>query len=122
MVYYKTDDEIELVRESSLLVGKTLAQVAENIKPGIKTSVLDALAEEFIRDNDAIPGFLGYSGYPGTLCISVNSEVVHGIPGDRVLEEGDVVSIDCGVLKNDFYGDSAFTFAVGEISDDLVMF
>ena len=121
MVYYKTDDEIELVRESSLLVGKTLAQVAENIKPGIKTSVLDALAEEFIRDNDAIPGFLGYSGFPGTLCISVNSEVVHGIPGDRVLEEGDVVSIDCGVLKNEFYGDSAFTFAVGEISDDLVM-
>ena len=120
MVYYKTDDEIELVRESSLLVGKTLAEVAKCIEPGIKTEALNKIAEEFILDNDAIPGFLGYSGFPATLCISVNSEVVHGIPGDRVLEDGDIVSIDCGVLKNRFYGDSAFTFAVGDISDDLV--
>ena len=120
MVYYKTDDEIELVRESSLLVGKTLAEVAKCIEPGIKTEALNKIAEEFILDNDAIPGFKGYSGFPATLCISVNSEVVHGIPGDRVLEDGDIVSIDCGVLKNSFYGDSAFTFAVGDISDDLV--
>ena len=120
MVYYKTDEEIELVRESSLLVGKTLAEVAKCIEPGIKTEALNKIAEEFILDNDAIPGFKGYSGFPATLCISVNSEVVHGIPGDRVLEDGDIVSIDCGVLKNSFYGDSAFTFAVGDISDDLV--
>jgi methionyl aminopeptidase len=119
MVYYKTDEEIELVRESSLLVGKTLAEVANCIKPGITTNALDSVAEEFIKDNDAIPGFKGYNGFPATLCISVNSEVVHGIPGDRMLEDGDIVSIDCGVLKNGFYGDSAYTFAVGEISDEL---
>ena len=119
MVYYKTDEEIELLRESSLLVGKTLAEVANYIEPGIRTDALDTIAEEFIRDNGAVPGFKGYHGFPATLCISVNSEVVHGIPGDRVLEEGDIISIDCGTLMNSFYGDSAYTFAVGEISEDL---
>lgn len=118
-VYYKTEDEIGLLRESSLLVGKTLAEVAKLIKPGVTTLDLDAVAEEFIRDNDAVPGFKGYGGFPNSLCTSVNAEVVHGIPNDRPLEEGDVVSVDCGVLKNGFYGDSAYTFAVGEIAPEV---
>lgn len=118
-VYYKTEDEIGLLRESSLLVGKTLAEVAKLIKPGVTTLDLDAVAEEFIRDNDAVPGFKGYGGFPNSLCTSVNAEVVHGIPNNRPLEEGDVVSVDCGVLKNGFYGDSAYTFAVGEIAPEV---
>lgn len=119
MIPIKTDAEIELQRESSLLVGKTLAEVAKYIAPGIKTILLDAIAETFIRDHQAEPGFKGYGGFPGSLCISVNDQVVHGIPGQLELKEGDIVSIDCGVLKNGFYGDSAYTFAVGEISEEL---
>lgn len=115
MIYRKTEEEIELQRESSLLVGKTLAQVAKYIKPGVKTIELDKIAEAFIRDNNAVPGFKGYGGFPGTLCISVNDQVVHGIPGNNVLKDGDIVSIDCGVLKNGFYGDSAYTFTVGDV-------
>jgi methionyl aminopeptidase len=118
-IYYKTDEEIELLRESSLLVGKTLAEVAKSLKPGVTTLQLDAIAEQVIRDNGAEPGFLGYGGFPNSLCTSVNDQVVHGIPNDRPLEEGDVVSIDCGVKKNGFYGDSAFTFPVGEISEEV---
>jgi len=118
-VYYKTEDEIGLLRDSSLLVGKTLAEVAKIIKPGVTTLELDAVAEEFIRDNDAVPGFKGYGGFPNSLCTSVNAEVVHGIPNNRPLEEGDIVSVDCGVLKNGFYGDSAYTFAVGNISAEV---
>ena len=118
-VYYKTEDEIGLLRESSLLVGKTLAEVAKMIKPGVTTLELDAVAEEFIRDNEAVPGFKGYGGFPNSLCTSVNAEVVHGIPNNRPLEEGDIVSVDCGVLKNGFYGDSAYTFAVGNISAEV---
>ena len=118
-VYYKTEDEIGLLRESSLLVGKTLAEVAKMVKPGVTTLELDAVAEEFIRDNDAVPGFKGYGGFPNSLCTSVNAEVVHGIPNNRPLEEGDIVSVDCGVLKNGFYGDSAYTFAVGNISAEV---
>ncbi len=115
MIEYKSEKEIELIRESSLLVAKTLGQVAKVIRPGIKTIELDALAEEFIRDQGAVPGFKGYQGFTGSLCISPNDQVVHGIPGDRELKDGDIVSIDCGVLKNGFYGDSAYTFAIGEI-------
>lgn len=111
----KTEDQIELIRESSLLVGKTLAEVARLLEPGVETSVLDRCAETFIRDHGAVPGFKGYNGFPATLCISINEEVVHGIPGRRVIKDGDVVSLDCGVLMNGYYGDSAFTFAVGEI-------
>ena len=113
MIYFKSDEEIEIQRESSLLVGKTLAEVARLIRPGIKTIELDKVAETFIRDNGAVPGFKGYGGFPGSLCISVNEEVVHGIPGNRELKDGDIVSVDCGTLKNGFYGDSAYTFAVG---------
>ena len=107
------------MRESNQLVGKTLGEVAKHIRPGISTLELDKIAEDFIRSNGGIPGFLGYGGFPNTLCISVNDEVVHGIPSSRSLEEGDVVSVDCGVVKNGFYGDSAYTFAVGEISDEV---
>ncbi len=121
MTYIKTDEEIEIQRQSSLLVGKTLAEVAALIRPGIETIELDKRAEEFIRDHGAVPGFKGYGGFPATLCISVNDVVVHGIPGKQVLKEGDIVSIDCGVLMNDFYGDSAYTFAVGEVEKEILL-
>jgi methionyl aminopeptidase len=120
MLYYKTQDEIELIRVSSLLVAKTLAEVARVIRPGITTLELDRVAETFIRDNGATPAFLNYNGFPNSLCISVNSQVVHGIPGSYALKDGDVCSVDCGVLKQGFYGDSAFTFPVGEVSDDVL--
>ncbi len=116
---YKTDEEIRLIKESSLLVGKTLAEVAKLIKPGVTTLELDKVAEEFIRDNGAVPGFKGYGGFPNTLCISVNEEVVHGIPGKYELKDGDIVSIDCGAVKHEFYGDSAYTFAVGEVDEEV---
>jgi len=115
----KTDEEVELMRVSSLLVGRTLAEVAALVKPGATTLQLDAIAEEFIRDNGAEPGFKGYGGFPNTLCTSLNEAVVHGIPNDRPLESGDVISIDCGVLKNEFYGDSAYTFEVGEVDPEI---
>ena len=115
----KTEEEVELIRESSLLVGRTLAEVAVLVKPGVTTLQLDAIAEEFIRDNGAEPGFKGYGGFPNTLCTSLNEAVVHGIPNDRPLESGDVISIDCGVLKNEFYGDSAYTFEVGEVDPEI---
>ena len=119
MIHYKSNEEIELIRESSLLVGKTLAEVAKHIRPGVETIKLDEIAEEFIRDNGAIPGFKGYGGFPNTLCISVNEQVVHGIPGKRKLKDGDIVSIDCGTVLNGFYGDSAYTFEVGEVREDV---
>lgn len=119
MIYLKTDEEIELMRECNLLVSKTHAELAKIIEPGISTLKLDAVAETFIRDHKAEPAFLGYNGFPNTLCVSVNDTVVHGIPSDYVLREGDIVSIDCGVYKNGFYGDSAYTFAVGSISNDV---
>ena len=119
MIFHKTGEEIERIKKSSLLVGKTLAEVAKIIKPGVTTLNLDKIAEEFIRDNNALPGFLGYGGFPNSLCTSVNSAVVHGIPNDKPLQNGDIVSVDCGVLMNDFYGDSAYTFEVGEVSDEI---
>ena len=120
MIYLKTDEEIEIQRQSSLLVGKTLAEVAKLIRPGISTIELDKVAETFIRDNGAIPGFKGYGGFPATLCISVNDVVVHGIPGETILKDGDIVSVDCGTLMNEFYGDSAYTFAVGEVDEKIL--
>ena len=115
MIYLKTDEEIELLRESNLLVGQTLGELAKWVAPGVTTLQLDRIAEEFIRDHQALPGFLGYAGYPNTLCVSVNEQIVHGIPSDYVLKEGDIVSIDCGVVKNGFNGDSAYTFEVVEV-------
>ena len=121
MIPIKTDEEIEIQRQSSLLVGKTLAEVAKHIRPGITTRELDKVAEKYILSHGAIPGFKGYGGFPATLCISVNDAVVHGIPGDQALKDGDIVSIDCGVLMNGFYGDSAYTFAIGEVDKEILM-
>jgi methionyl aminopeptidase len=119
MIHLKTEEEIELLRASNLLVSRTLAEVAKCIAPGVTTLELDKVAEGFIRDNHAVPGFLGYKGYPKTLCTSVNQQIVHGIPSDYRLREGDIVSVDCGVLYQGYYGDSAYTFAVGEVSDNV---
>lgn len=115
MIGLKNADEISLIRESAQLVSKTLGMLAMEIRPGIDTLYLDRMAEAFIRDHGGIPGFLGLYNFPNTLCISPNEQVVHGIPNDKVLREGDIVSIDCGVLMNGYYGDHAYTFEVGEI-------
>ncbi|RZL30992.1 MAG: type I methionyl aminopeptidase [Pedobacter sp.] len=114
-IYYKSPEEIELIRESSLLVSKTLAEVAKVIKPGVTTLSLDKLAYEFIKDNGAIPAFLNYGGFPYSLCISPNDQVVHGFPSEYVIKEGDLISVDCGVIKNNFFGDSAYTFSIGDV-------
>ena len=114
-IYYKSPEEIELIRESSLLVSKTLAEVAKIIAPGVTTIALDKLAYEFISDNGAVPAFLNYGGFPNSLCISPNDQVVHGFPSEYVIKEGDLISVDCGVIKNNFFGDSAYTFSIGEV-------
>jgi methionyl aminopeptidase len=119
MIYYKTQAEVELMRESSLLVSATLAEVARLLKPGMTTLEVDAIAEKFILDNGAVPNFKNYKGYPFATCISVNDAVVHGFPNDIPLKDGDVVSVDCGVYKNGYHGDSAYTFAIGSISDEV---
>lgn len=119
MLYLKTDEEVGLLKKSNMLVSKTLAEMAALIRPGITTLYLDKIAESYIRDNGATPAFKGYGGFPGTLCTSVNDEVVHGIPSAYTLKEGDIISIDCGVILNGWYGDSAYTFAVGEIKEEV---
>jgi methionyl aminopeptidase len=121
MSLQKTEEEIDLIRISSLLVGKTLAEVAKYLRPGIKTSRLDMIAEEFIHDNGAVPSFKGYNGFPASLCISVNEVVVHGIPGNYEIKDGDIVSIDCGVYMNGFHGDSAYSFPVGEVDEKRLL-
>ncbi|HEY9001705.1 MAG TPA: type I methionyl aminopeptidase [Mucilaginibacter sp.] len=118
-IHYKSVEEIELIRKSSLLVSKTLAEIAKVIRPGIKTIELNKLAETFIRDNGGIPAFLNYNGFPYSLCISLNDQIVHGFPGQHVLVEGDLVSVDCGVILNKYYGDSAYTFAIGEVDETV---
>ena len=118
MIKIKTREEIELMRDSALIVSKTLGEIAKAIKPGISTLELDKIAEEFIRDHGAEPGFLGLYDFPNTLCMSPNEQVVHGIPNSQPLKEGDIISVDCGALKNGFYGDHAYTFAVGEIDSE----
>jgi len=120
MIYYKTDEEIELIRKSCLLVCKTLSHVASIIKPGITGEQLDKEAEQLIRDHKAEPGFKGYHGFPATLCISVNEGVVHGIPSKNEFQSGDVVSVDCGTFMNGFFGDAAYTFALGEVSEEIM--
>lgn len=120
MIYLKTDEEIELLRQSTMIVCETLAEMAKVIRPGVSTAYLDRVAEEYMRDNGAIPACKGYSGFPATLCTSVNDQVVHGIPSEKtILREGDIISVDTCALKNGFVGDSAYTFAVGEISDEV---
>src|ERR1700722_5811787 len=116
-INYKSVEEIELIRESSLLVSKTLGEIAKVIAPGVTTIKLNKLAETYIRDNGGVPAFLNYHGFPYSLCISPNDQVVHGFPNNKALVEGDIVSVDCGVILNKYYGDSAFTFAIGEVSD-----
>jgi len=119
MLYLKTDEEVGLLKESNMLVSRTLAEIAASIKPGVTTLYLDSIAESFILDNGATPAFKGYGGFPNTLCTSVNEEVVHGIPSGYVLREGDIISVDCGVILNGWYGDSAFTFPVGAITEEV---
>lgn len=119
MIKLKSREEIELMRQSAQLVSKTLGMLATEIRPGVTTLYLDTMAETYIRDHHAMPGFLGLYDFPNTLCISVNEQVVHGIPNNKPLIEGDIVSIDCGVLKNGYYGDHAYTFPVGEIAREV---
>lgn len=119
MVFLKDRNEIELIRESGDVLGRAHAEVAKKVGPGITTIELDKVAEEFIRDNGGLPSFKGYGGFPASLCISVNDQVVHGIPGDYELKDGDVVSIDCGVLLNGFHSDSAYTYEVGDVSAEV---
>ena len=119
-IVYKTDEEIELIRQSCLLVCKTLAHVGSMLAPGASGEKIDKEAEELIRDHGAVPGFKGYRDFPATLCVSLNEQVVHGIPSKQVFKEGDIVSVDCGVFMNNFYGDAAFTFAIGEISEEVM--
>ncbi|GHU99435.1 methionine aminopeptidase [Bacteroidia bacterium] len=119
MIQIKTEQEIKLLRENNILVSDTLAEVAKHIRPGVTTLELNAIAETFIRSHGAVPGFLGYGGFPYTLCVSVNEQVVHGFPSEYTLREGDIVSVDCGTIIGGFYGDSAYTFAVGEIDPQV---
>ncbi|MDD4490028.1 MAG: type I methionyl aminopeptidase [Paludibacter sp.] len=121
MIFLKTDEEIELLRISNQIVAKTLAEVAKLIAPGVSTAQLDRVAEEFIRDQGAVPGFLGYGGFPKSICTSVNDQVVHGIPSEKViLKDGDIISVDCGAFINGFHGDSAYTFPVGEVKPEIM--
>jgi methionyl aminopeptidase len=121
MIFLKSDEEIELLRISNQIVAKTLAEMAKIIAPGVSTGQLDKVANEFIRDNGAVPGFLGYGGFPKSICTSINEQVVHGIPSDDiVLNEGDIISVDCGAYINGFHGDSAYTFCVGDVKPEIV--
>lgn len=119
MIHLKTAEEIELMRESAQVVSRTLGILAKEVKPGVTTLYLDKIAEDYIRSQGAIPGFLGLYNFPNTLCVSPNAQVVHGVPNNKPLEEGDIISIDCGALKNGFYGDHAYTFEVGEVSAEV---
>ncbi len=119
VIILKSDEEIEFMREANRLVGMTLGELSKHIRPGITTLQLDKIAEEFIRDHGAVPTFLGYGGFPNSICTSVNENVVHGIPNDRPLLEGDVISVDCGTKLRGFCGDSAYTFCVGEVSEEV---
>ena len=119
VIILKPDEEIEIMREAGHLVGRTLGELSRHIRPGITTLELDQIAETFIRDHGAFPTFLGYGGFPNSICTSVNENVVHGIPNNKPLEEGDVIAIDCGATLHGFCGDSAYTFCVGEVSEEV---
>ncbi len=120
MIHIRTKEEIELIRKSALMVSATLSEVAKLLKPGITTQSIDAVAEEFIRDNGGVPSFKGYGGFPASLCMSVNDTVVHGFPSKYELRDGDIISVDCGFYKNGFHGDSAFTFAIGNVKPEVL--
>ncbi len=120
MIHYKTEGEVDIIREGAQILGKAHGEVARSIKPGVRTKDLDKIAEEFILDHGGKPSFKGYNGFPYTLCISVNENVVHGFPGDYQLVEGDIISIDCGVLFNGFHSDSAYTYPIGEVNNEVL--
>jgi len=120
MIHIRTNEEIELIRKSALMVSATLTEVAKFLKEGITTSSIDAMAEQFIRDNGGVPSFKGYGGFPASLCISVNEVVVHGFPSDYVLKDGDIISVDCGVYMNGYHGDSAYTFSIGNVAPETL--
>jgi methionyl aminopeptidase len=120
MIYLKTDEEIGLIKASAQVLGKAHAEIAKWIKPGVTTRQLDKVAEDYIRDNGGIPSFKGYNDFPSALCISVNETVVHGFPGNYVLNEGDIISVDCGVKLQGFHSDSAYTYPVGEVSKEVM--
>lgn len=116
MIHYKTSEEVQIIKQGALILGKAHGEVAKYIKEGVNTSFLDKIAEEYIRDNQGVPSFKGYNGFPSSLCISVNEVVVHGFPGNYVLKDGDIISVDCGVFHQGFHSDSAYTYPVGEVS------
>ena len=120
MIHIRNREEIEVIRKSALMVSATLSEVAKFLKPGVKTISLDKMAEAFIRDNGGVPSFKNYHGFPYSLCISVNEVVVHGFPGDYELKDGDIVSVDCGVYMNGYHGDSAYTFAIGNVKPETL--
>lgn len=120
MIVYKTREEIEIMREAAQIVSRTLGKVAEAIEPGVTPLELDAIAEKYIRSQNAIPGFLGLYDFPNTLCISINEHVVHGIPNKEPIKDGDIVSVDCGAIFEGFYGDHAYTFAVGNVHPEIL--
>ncbi|MTI22234.1 type I methionyl aminopeptidase [Fulvivirga sp. RKSG066] len=119
MIHYKSKEEVEIIKESAQILGKAHGEVAKMVKPGVKTIELDKIAEEYIRDNGGVPSFKNYNGFPSSLCISLNENVVHGFPSDYELEEGDIISVDCGVFFKGFHSDSAYTYPVGKVSDDV---
>lgn len=120
MIYIRSNEEIEIIRKSALMVSATLTEVAAFLRPGITTLAIDKMAETFIKDNGGVPSFKGYHGFPFTLCISVNEQVVHGFPGLYELKDGDIISVDCGVYMNGYHGDSAYTFAIGNVAPDVL--
>ncbi len=120
MIRYKTSEEIDLIKEGAQILGKAHGEVAKLIKPGVTTRTLDTLAEEFIRDHGGVPSFKNYNGFPASLCISLNENVVHGFPSDKELEEGDILSVDCGVFYKGYHSDSAYTYPVGKVSDEVM--
>lgn len=120
MINYKTEEEVEIIKEGAQILGRAHAEVAKRIEPGVKTIDLDRVAEEFIRDNGGVPSFKNYNGFPASLCISLNENVVHGFPGEYALKDGDIISVDCGVFYKNFHSDSAFTYPVGEVAEDII--
>jgi len=120
MIHYKTEEEVAIIKESALILGKAHGEVAKEVKPGVKTITLDKIAEEYIKDHGGVPSFKDYNGFPATLCISTNENVVHGFPSEYELKEGDIISIDCGVFYKGFHSDSAYTYPIGKVSDEVM--
>ncbi|MEQ8244731.1 type I methionyl aminopeptidase [Fulvivirga sp.] len=120
MIHYKSREQVELIKESAQILGKAHGEVAKRVKPGVKTQELDRIAEEFIRDNGGIPSFKNFNGFPASLCISLNENVVHGFPSDYELKEGDIISVDCGVLYKNYHSDSAYTYPVGKVDEEVM--